>query len=445
MSIVSADSSHRFGPDDVEFAEEFGRRAGMALDNARLMTATEAAYRAAERNSARLGVLTAVVGELSGATDITAVAAAAVDGGAAALGATRGVVVLRRSEEPHVVASIGYDQETLANYTTIVDEPGPLRESMETGRPVYCDSLLELKERYPNLAGLSIARDSSYAAIPLAPFGEVRGVMGLVFEPRPSFDDDDRKLLSALGLHIGVAIERSRLYDESRTVATELQRALAPPPVEDLAGLEAAARYEPADGRYIGGDWYDIVRTPRGTLCFIVGDVVGRGLDAVAAMAQLRHSSRLMLLEGRTPGRAMHALDVLARTEPKMLGSTVLCVDLEPESRCATVVSLGHLPPFLVNEGSAHLLELPVNPPLGIGNLLVSEFSLTLGQGDVIVLLTDGVIERRDRAIDASLEAARSMLEGLAPDPHVIADALIDWGQDASDDRTVLVVRPRSD
>jgi serine phosphatase RsbU (regulator of sigma subunit) len=269
--------------------------------------------------------------------------------------------------------------------------------------------------------------------------------MGLVFEPRRSFDDDDRKLLSALGLHIGVAIERSRLYDESRTVATELQRALAPPPVEDLAGLEAAARYEPADGRYIGGDWYDIVRTPRGTLCFIVGDVVGRGLDAVAAMAQLRHSSRLMLLEGRTPGRAMHALDVLARTEPKMLGSTVLCVDLEPESRCATVVSLGHLPPFLVNEGSAHLLELPVNPPLGIGNLLVSEFSLTLGQGDVIVLLTDGVIERRDRAIDASLEAARSMLEGLAPDPHVIADALIDWGQDASDDRTVLVVRPRSD
>lgn len=444
MSIVSAESSHRFGDEDVEFAEEFGRRAGMALDNARLMSQTQAAQRAAERNSERLAVLTAVVARLSGASDISGVATAAIQGGVAALGADRGAVVLRQSGRPRIVASTGYDESTLVDYAGMIDEPGPLSEAMRSGRPVYCESFQELIERYPNLAGVNAGGESSFAAIPLAPFGQVTGAMGLVFQYHRSFDDDDRTLLSALGLHIGVAIERSKLYEESHTVATTLQRALAPPPVEDLAGLHAAARYEPAGAGEIGGDWYDIVRTPRGTLCFIVGDVVGRGLEAVATMAQLRHSSRLLLLEGRTAGQAMHSLDLLARAEQKMLGSTVLCVDLEPETNRATLVSLGHLPPFLVRAGSAEMLELPVNPPLGIGHVVVKEFELTLGQDEAMVLFTDGVVERRDEAIDESLETLRSALERLDPEPDLIAGTLVDRCEESEDDSTVLVIRPGS-
>lgn len=441
MSIISAESVHQFGPDDVAFAEEFGRRAGMAIDNARLMDDALQARREAEENSQRLALLASVVGEMSRAPDIDSVAKAALEHGVKALGADRGSVILLEAGTPTIVAGIGFDPSALEAYERIVGEPGPLSETIATGEPVFCETTEVLLERYPNLRGVGQVEPTSYAAVPLRSSSEVVGALGLVFMGSRAFDEDERRFLAALGSHIGVAVERGRLYDQVSSVASQLQLALAPPPVETLEGIEAAARYMPAGVGGIGGDWYDFVPTPRNTSAFIVGDVVGRGLDAVAAMAQLRHSIRLLLIEGRRPTEVLEAVGLLTQSEPNTFCSTMLCVDVEADSGRATIVSLGHIPPILVGHGQAAILEIPVNPPLGVGSAPLNEASTEIGPGEALVMLTDGIVERRDQAIDVSLEEMCARLAVLGPEPEKLADALIEWSDDVSDDATVLVLR----
>lgn len=441
MSIISAESAHQFDSDDVAFAEEFGRRAGMAIDNARLMSDTLRARHAAEENSQRLALLASVVGEMSRAPDIDSVARAAIEQGAAALRADRGCVVLVEAGAPSIVAGVGFDPEALEAYGRIVGEPGPLAEAIATETAVFCESKRALIERYPNLQGLGSAEATSFAAVPLRSSNEVIGALGLVFAASRPFGEDDRQFLAALGSHIGVAVERGRLYDQVRSVASQLQRALAPPPVEGLDRIEAAARYLPAGVGGIGGDWYDIVRTPRGTSAFIIGDVVGRGLDAVAAMAQLRHSIRLLLIEGRPPAQVLESVGLLTRSEPNTFCSTMLCVDVEADSSRATIVSVGHIPPVVVGNGEAAVLDVQVNAPLGVSDLPLVEVSRDIEPGEAIVMLTDGIVERRDQAIDRSLDELCSWLADFDPEPEKLADALMEWSDDVSDDATVLVLR----
>ncbi len=441
MSIVSAESGHRFGPDDVAFAEEFGRRAGMAVDNARLMNEAVEAHQTAEEKSHRLALLATLVGELSKAPDIDSVAKAALDHGVRSLGAARGSVVLVDNGRPAIVAGIGFEPGALEAYGRIIDEPGPLADAVSTGEAVYCGTTEELLERYPNLNRVRPTSPTSYAAVPLHSSNEVVGALGLVFTDARSFDVDDRQFLAALGSHIGVAVERGRLYDEIRSVAAQFQRALAPPPVEALDRIAAAARYMPAGVGGIGGDWYDIVRTPRDTFAFIVGDVVGRGMDAVAAMAQLRHSIRLLLIEGRSPAEALEAVSLLTKSEPNTLGSTILCVDVDPELARATIVSVGHIPPVVVRDGRACLIDIPVNPPLGASDRPLQETTIDVRPDEALIMLTDGIVERRNQALDRSLAEVCGWLGGFEPEPEKLAQALLDWSDDVTDDATVLVLR----
>lgn len=440
MSLVSAESGHRFTPNDVAFAEEFARRAALALDNARLHQETLRAREEAERSTAQLQALNNVVSRLSGAADVSSVATAAIEEGVAALGADRGAVVVRSDEKPAIVASVGYPEERLAAFRSAIGEPGPLYDAMEHGESVFLASTRELIDRYPNLGPvMKDAAESAFIAVPLRSVNGTIGAIGFVYRGSRTLGPGEEALASAVADHVALAIERSMLFERNRSVAEALSAALAPPPVVEDGAIPAAARYRAAGVGDIGGDWYDVVTSPHGTQIYIIGDVVGRGLAAVATMAQLRQSLRMLLLEGHDPADALGKLSAVASIETMALCSTVCCAEIDADSRAVRLTSAGHLPPVVVGPDRAELVDLPVGPPLGVGAGPPSR-SITLGPDECLVMFTDGVIERRDRHIDDSLRHVCTVLATTPPIVDVIADTLLDHAQHADDDATILAI-----
>jgi GAF domain-containing protein len=309
MSLISADPSLRLDEHDVSFAEQFARLAGLALDSARSLEESDRARRDAERTAGVLAALRDVIAAMSGAAGVEEVAAAAIEHGRAAVGAVRGSIVLGGPEDAAIVASTGYSRERLASFGESLRAAGPLRQALEAGTAVYCSSVGELLDRYPSLASvMEGVPPSAYSATPMVSRGRVIGAVGFVFAGEMGIPDDIRTLIESLTGHVAAAVERSTLFDESRTIAETLQTALAPMPVSDGGGIEVAAHYRPAGLGDVGGDWYEGIDGPSGERTFVVGDVVGRGLQAVASMAQLRHSLRMLVLEGHDPAAALQAL-----------------------------------------------------------------------------------------------------------------------------------------
>lgn len=439
MTLASAESKVRFTHTDLAFAEEIARRAGLAIDNARLHQSSVRSARRANLVSDRLIVTQRLLAKLSQAADVSAVATAAVVEGADALGASRGSVILTKEGSAQIVASTGYQPDQLARFEKSLLGPGPLAEALSTGRPVFVESLDELLTRYPELSdAMAAAIDGAYTAVPLMTSGAVIGVIGFVYETSRSFSPEDRAFLSTLSQHVSLAIERSVQYDQNRSIAEAFYAAIAPPPVDDSA-VPAAARYRAAGIGSIGGDWYDVIPGPKDNQFFVVGDVVGRGLEAVGTMAQLRHSLRMLLLVGYSPGNAFHELGVLASKELGAMGSTVVCVEAQRSSGSMTVTSAGHLPPVIVAEGRAKLVEFDNGPPLGVGGP-AQTVELSLAPDEFLVLYTDGAVERRDEPIDQSLDRMCSMLASLQCTEDTIADALLEHAPSSGDDVTILAI-----
>ena len=105
------------------------------------------------------------------------------------------------------------------------------------------------------------------------------------------------------------------VYEREHTIAETLQRSLLPERLPQIEGLEIAARYLPAGhGAAIGGDWYDALERPDGSVALVVGDVVGHGLRAAATMGQLRNAFRAYGLAESSPAEVMARVNRLVMT-----------------------------------------------------------------------------------------------------------------------------------
>lgn len=279
---------------------------------------------------------------------------------------------------------------------------------------------------------------------PIVARDRVVGIVSLVAaESGDHFDEADVELAMEFGKRAGLAIENSNLVTQLRSLARSLQEALSPPLATNRPGVEAAAWYRPAGIGDVGGDWYDVIDTPQGTHVYVIGDVVGRGIEAVAAMAELRFSLRMLLMEGRGLSDSLTSLDSLAHSGEAFC-STVLCAEVDPKSRSVRLASAGHLSPLLFDRNQGpNFIDIEVGPPLGMASPRPDELVLTVSEDHCLVLYTDGVIERRHRDIDASFRALADTVVGQDCDPPEIAAALRTLASEtgSEDDATVVVVR----
>jgi PAS domain S-box-containing protein len=240
--------------------------------------------------------------------------------------------------------------------------------------------------------------------------------------------------------------ERLReVYEREHRIAETLQRSLLPERLPTIEGLTMSARYLPAGhGEAIGGDWYDAVELRDGRVAVVVGDVVGHGLRAAAAMGQLRTAFRAYALVESSPSEVMARLNRLTIGAGDDTIATVLILMLDRETGELTYSSAGHPPALLMDRDGTRFLEGGRSTPVGAADgAIFREETAVLEAGATLVLYTDGLVERRDVSLDERLEeladvagSGRGGLDELCDD---VLAALLGSG-DPADDVALIAV-----
>jgi serine phosphatase RsbU (regulator of sigma subunit)/anti-sigma regulatory factor (Ser/Thr protein kinase) len=286
--------------------------------------------------------------------------------------------------------------------------------------------------------------------VPIEARGEVLGVLILSTEGDRGLDDDDLDLAVEIAHRAALAVGNARTFQQEHQIAETLQRALLPATVPVVAGLDVAVRYVAAtDGASVGGDWYDVLAFDDDTTGLVVGDVVGHDIAASTSMGQLRTALRVYAWEERgRPATALARVDRLVDGLGLGCATCVLgVVDLAAST--FTWSNAGHPPPLLLRDGQARFLDDGSGVLLGAtAGAGAAEATTTLQEGDVLVLYTDGLVERRGESLHAGFERlALAAVEAGTDDAEVLCEALLEALVPASasrdDDVAILVARIR--
>jgi PAS domain S-box-containing protein len=252
--------------------------------------------------------------------------------------------------------------------------------------------------------------------VPLRARGRTLGALTLVAaESERTYGPKDLGLAEDLARRAALAIDNALLYRREHDAAVTLQRALLPDSLPDVPGLEFAARYEPASpGLEVGGDWYEVVARDDGTFGIMIGDVAGRGIRAASTMGRLRPAVRGFVADGHPPDEVMRRLDNLIKEIDRPELTTVFYVQYDPETGIGEYVRAGHPPAMLrLSDGSVSELRGHGSPPIGI--LREIEFQVhqvEVPSGSLLLLYTDGLIERRGDDLETSLAGLRDAVAG---------------------------------
>jgi GAF domain-containing protein/anti-sigma regulatory factor (Ser/Thr protein kinase) len=247
----------------------------------------------------------------------------------------------------------------------------------------------------------------SLLGVPLIVEGDLIGVLHVgSLHPR-TFGESDLAVLQVAAARAGPGIERARLFsalEQEHRVAILLQRSLLPKRLADVVGVTAAARYLPATDE-VGGDWYDVFELPRGRVGVAIGDVVGHGLRAATLMGQLRTALHAYAIEDRGPGSTLEFVDRFIQAMPDDAMATAAYAVLDPLDGTIRVASAGHLPPVVVGETGARLLEVTPATPLGAFPYgAYREHEMVLSPGETLIFYTDGLIERPEVPLERSID-----------------------------------------
>lgn len=230
-------------------------------------------------------------------------------------------------------------------------------------------------------------------------------------------DPMDLETLTAVGQQAGLALERARLFERSARVANTLQESLLGGATPTDPRFAAAQVYLPGvEGLVVGGDWYDLFLAEDDLLSIVVGDVVGRGLAAASAMGQLRSAVRAVAGPKVGPGRLFGRLDRFVDQVEAASFATIVYAELDLDTGVLTYACAGHPPPLLIPaSGVPQLLWGGRSTPLGafVDALDREEEQIQLAPGDRLLLYTDGLVERRERDLDAGLDLLRNTAQEL--------------------------------
>jgi serine phosphatase RsbU (regulator of sigma subunit)/anti-sigma regulatory factor (Ser/Thr protein kinase) len=278
-------------------------------------------------------------------------------------------------------------------------------------------------------------RPASVACIPLVLEGAeetpplVLGVAEVWRRPDRPFHDSELLDLQELVARTAHHVELARQHQREHAQVLALQRRLLPRAGGDT--IEVASVYQPTtpDSAGVGGDWVNSFPLPGGRTALVVGDVVGHGLGAAAAMGQLSMEARALLSAGLAPDEVLEHLDetvtLLDDADAGLaagysaLGSTCCIAVYDPVSHQVVVSSAGHLPPVLVlPDGTAETLTVHPHPGLGAEFALREPFDVhtfDAPPGSLIALYTDGLVEDPAIAIDEGIARLRDAVGRVHP------------------------------
>ncbi|GAA3864132.1 SpoIIE family protein phosphatase [Streptomyces lannensis] len=289
--------------------------------------------------------------------------------------------------------------------------------------------------------------------------GRVLGIAVFVRTDNPDpFERDDLLLAEELVDRAALSLDNANRYTRERAAALALQRDLLPSHVSGGPALDVDYCYLPADMEHgVGGDWYDVIPLPRDRVALVVGDVVGHGIAAAAAMGRLRIALHTLADMDLPPAVLLSRLDrtVVRLAQEKAdhadlavpsLAATCLYVVYDPIERLLDVTRAGHPPPVVVDPaGRATVPEVPAGVPIGLGVGLYESARMKIPDGTLIALYTDGLVESRSEDIESGIHRLAAALAHPPAALHeLLAKAVATVRSDPpSDDATLLLARTR--
>jgi serine phosphatase RsbU (regulator of sigma subunit) len=197
----------------------------------------------------------------------------------------------------------------------------------------------------------------------------------------------------------------------------------------------------------VGGDFYGATALPDDRLAVFIGDIMGHGVGAAAAMAQLRTAVRAFLTVDADPVLVLQRLRALVRERSVTALATLAYGVVDRAAGTLELVTAGHLPPLIVRaDGSVSPVAAPPLPALGGPACEAAATTVPFAEDDVLLMFTDGLVERRAEVIDTGIgRLAAAAGELIAPDLAVALRGIVPRvrAADADDDIAVIAVRAR--
>lgn len=417
---------------------------GQALERSRLLDDEQLLRRRSERLQSmtsalsnavtRMDVADVVVAEISDAVDASGVAFAII-------GEERGPLAL--------LAQRGYARELVAASLEVpLETASPGGRAVDRRESAFFETLGEVSRAYPRVASeLGALGHESFLFAPLRVGRRSVGLVLVSWEETRRMSGEERRFVESLVEQAAQALDRARHFESERTIAETLQQSVLPASLPEIPGIQLAAIYLPGTAQLdVGGDWFDAITLPDGRLGLVVGDVVGKGVHAAASMGQLRNALRAFSLDRMRPAAVMARLNRLAEEVLDTTFATVVYAVVDPVRRVCRFTSAGHPPPVVVHpDGRVELLEGGRGVPLGaLGEADYRQDLVELPSGAVVLLYTDGLVERRGEAIDHGLDRLCEAARSGPRDPERLVDHVVEQlfgSAEREDDVAVLAMR----
>ena len=400
---------------DLEAAQDFARLAAVAISNARLLEEAHQARDLAESARARLSFVSRAGAVLARSLD-------------------------RDSTLHRLLASTIVDFADGA-HACIVETDGLLQQltaGTADGGPAERLALDAMRDARTRLDPQMWA-----VAVPLLSGGRVGGALSFSRQAtRGPFAIDDLTMIEEVAARVAVFVETARMFTHQRNVAETLQRAFRPRDLPNVAGLTMSAAYQPGTiDIEVGGDWYDVIALDDGSVALAIGDVMGHGVDAAAAMAELRSGLRAHVFAQSGPGRCLGYIDTLLTNAGGAhdLFATGIAAVYDVRTRALTIANAGHPSPYVRHADGSLLALVEPAPLLGLDAGPRSEVTHQLSAGDIVLFFTDGVVEDRARSYDDGIAALEETLRTtLTPDAMI--ERALALTPASTDDRTLLAL-----
>lgn len=243
--------------------------------------------------------------------------------------------------------------------------------------------------------------------VPLVARDRVLGVITLMSaESGRRYGPDDVRLAEDLARRAALAIDNAQLFSQTRDVATELQHAVLPAPFPHHPRWDVATHYQPAGRTEVGGDFYDAMLLDDHRLLAVIGDVMGRGVEAAAAMAQMRSAVLAYSAVDPDPIVILTKLDRMFAQHRITRLVTIVVALIDTGTGTVTIANGGHLPPLVISSGQQVTVAHPHVPGrlLGVQPQPRTATTLPFPSGTTLLLYTDGLVERRAESLTESID-----------------------------------------
>jgi GAF domain-containing protein/anti-sigma regulatory factor (Ser/Thr protein kinase) len=434
----------RLPEEDVALLQTLARIGSQALERSRLF---DEEHRLRER-SERLQDMTAA---LSGSLTQSDVARVVIDAVVRGTGADAAAfsIVLEDRQVTKALAWHGYEEDLVLSRGELpLGASSPEIRALRRRTTTFYETAADLEGEYTGLSdAIRLTGHQSFLVVPLVAGRKANGLILVSWQEPVVLTDEDRVFIETLAGQAAQALDRARHFELERTIAETLQRSVLPGSLPRIENVQLAARYLPGTEEVdVGGDWFDAILLANGRIGLAVGDVVGKGVQSAATMAQLRNALRAFALDQMKPSSTVSRLNRLIDGVSDSAFATVVYAVVDPDAGVCRFTAAGHPPPLLLRtDGRAEYLEGGRGLPLGTGpDTKYRQQVVELPVGSTLILYTDGLIERRDEPIDSGLDQLRQAVEEGPGDPERLLEYILDrlvGPRERGDDIAVLAVR----